>query len=200
MGMLLTDPPVLPAFSSTSSNLTSSQPANVTYNTTSSTSSPGPKLWDMKMFGYLSGSLLFGTIIMPLISGTLLRSVVKTYTKLVPWFHLASALLGLLCLVFLDVFPEFLGDTFKKSFDAAVVVVAILITYFAFLEGAGRMANTCFLVAIVLCFMFDWYVSSPISLAATVAWLALVGTYLYKYGRGWWMRKLEQMKIKRRTA
>ena len=84
--MLLTDPSVSPASQvcSTPSNLT------VACNIPSSASSPGPKLWDIKMFAYLAVPLLIGTVMMPLISGKLLRFVVKTYTRLVPWFPLAG--------------------------------------------------------------------------------------------------------------
>ena len=194
MGMLLTDASVPPAsqISSTSSNLTSSQSANMTYITTSSASSPGPKLWDMKMFGYLAGSLLFGTIIMPLISGTLLRFVVKTYINLVPWFHLAFVFLGLLCLVFLDAFPHFVNDTFEICIDAAVIAVVFYVTCGAFFKRVGTMLHTAFLVVIVVCVILDWFVDIPISLAATVAWALFLVEFTRKYGQGRFIRKLHR--------
>ncbi len=200
MGMLLTDPSVPPApqISSTSSNLTSSQSLNVTSNTTSSAPSPGPKLWDMKMFGYLAGPLLFGTIIMPLISGTLLRFVVKTYTHLVPWWRLASAVLWLLCLFGLYTFHNFEADVLRTCFDATLAAVVMYQTYRAFRKKVRRILLSVFLVGMLVCLTLDWFVGLPIP--GTAAWGMFVIVCLFRYGLGRVIKKLLWKIKKRRTG
>ena len=202
MGMLLTDPSAPPAsqISSTSSNLTSSQPPNVTYNTMLSVPSPGPRLWDMKIFGYLAAPLLFGTIVMPLISGTLVRFVVRTYTHLMPWCHLASAVLWLLCLIYLTASQNFVVGTLRICFNATVVAVVIYQTYWAFRKKVRRTLSSGLLIGIVVCFLLDWFVSKPISLTGTAAWAIFVVACLVKYGLGRFIRRLLRKTRRTQTA
>ncbi|KAK0516506.1 hypothetical protein JMJ35_001109 [Cladonia borealis] len=166
MGMLLTDhsAPSASQISSASSNSALSPSPNVTYNTIVPAPSPGPRLWDMKMFGYLAAPLLFGTIVMPLISGTLLRFVVKTHTRLMPWYHLAFAVLWLLGLVYYDASQHFVTGIFRICFDSPVVAVVVHQTYRAFRKKVCRTLYSLFLVA------------------GTAAWAIFVVAALVKYG------------------
>ena len=201
MGMLLTDPSAPPAshISSTSSNLTLSHSSNATSNTSSSASSPDPRLWDMKDFGYLAGPLLFGTIIMPLISGTLLRFVVKTYTNLVPWWRLASAVLWLLCLIGVYTFDiNLVVDVFRTFFDASMVGVVMYETYRAFRKKKHRILLSVFLAGILVCLTLDWFMGLPIP--GTVAWAIFVIACLFKYGLGGALRKRLSKTQKRQTG
>ena len=128
MGMLLTDPSTTPALQTLSTlSLVPSQSSNMTYNTTVPTPSPGPKLWDMKTFAYLTVPLLLGTIIMPLLASTLLRYVVKAYIRLRPWSLLAIVLLLLLGLICLDTLQKFLSRTLRYSLEAITGAVVIYV-------------------------------------------------------------------------
>ena len=190
MGMLLIDPsaPPVSPISGTSSNLTSSRSANVTYNTTPSASSPGPKLWNMEMFGYLAGSLLFGTIIVPLIAGTLLRFVVKTYTHLVRWWHLTYGILWLVFLVCLYTFHNPVANILRIILDATLVAAVLYQTIFAYLKRKRRISWSMFLGAMLMALVLDYLTSIP--LPGTVAWTVFVVVCLFKYVLGRHIRKL----------
>ena len=140
------------------------------------------------MFLYLAGSLLLGTVIMPLISGTLIRFIVKTYTHLVPWTHLVSAILGLSCVIFLNTYPEIVDGNLKHCFDAAAVAVVIYVTYCAFLKRVGRLLHIGLLAVIVVCFVLDWFEKIPIPLSETVAWAVFIFEFSCKYGEGKFIR------------
>lgn len=202
MGMLLTDPSAPPAsqISSKPSNSTSSPTPNVTYNTTSPAPSPGPRLWDMKMFGYLAAPLLFGTIVMPLISGKLLRSVVKTYTYLMPWYHLACAVIWFLCLIYYDASQNFVAVAFKICFNATAVAVVTYQTCRAFRKQVRRTLYSFLLAGIVVCFILDWLVRMPIPLAGTAAWILFAVAGLLKYGLGTYLMQLLRKTRRTQTA
>ena len=191
MGMLLTDPSALSAsqISSTFPNSTSSPSPNVTYNRIIPVPSPGPRLWDMKMLGYLAAPLLFGTIVMPLISGSLLRFVVKTHTRLRPWYHLALAVLWLLGWIYYDASQHFVTGISRICFDPPVVAVVIHQTYRAFRKKVRRTFYSLFLVGIAGCFILDWFVRIPIPIAGTAAGTIFVVAALVKYGLGRFTRK-----------
>ena len=80
-------------------NTTSSNNNNsINGNTTSSNnnqSSPSPQLWDLRWFGLLSGPLLFGTIIIPLITGPAIRYLCRSYVTLRVYWRLGFVLLAI---------------------------------------------------------------------------------------------------------
>ena len=43
---------------------------------------PSPQVWDLRWFALLSGPLLFGTVILPLVTGPTLRYLCQSYVKL----------------------------------------------------------------------------------------------------------------------
>ena len=53
---------------------------------------PNPQLWDLRWFALLSGPLLFGTIIIPLITGPALRYICRSYVTLRGYWRLGFAL------------------------------------------------------------------------------------------------------------
>ena len=186
MGMLLTDPSALSAsqISSAFPNSTSSPSPNVTYNTIIPAPSPGPRLWDMKMFGYLAAPLLFGTIVMPLISGSLLPFVIKTHTQLTPWYHVVFAVLWLLGLISYDASQHLDTGIFRICFDSPVVALVIYQTYDAFRKKVRRTLYSLFLVVIAGCFILDWvvWIPVPIPLAGAAAGTISVVAALVKCG------------------
>ena len=202
MGMLLTDPSLTPAPQTLSTlSLVPSQSSNVTYNTTLPAPSPGPKLWDMKTFAYLTVPLLFGTIIMPLISGILLRYVVKGYIHLMPWSILAFALLWLLGLICLNTLQDFLPGTLRYCLDAIIIAVVIYLTYRAFLKKVRRSLYSFLLGAVLACFVLEWFVRGfPTLLSGYVAWASFVAVWLYKLGLGRFVGELFRKKVESQAA
>lgn len=197
MGMLLTDHSATPAPQHlNTSSLVPSQSSNVTYNTTLTAPSPGPKLWDMKTFAYLAGPLLFGTIIMSLITGTLLRHVVKGYIHLMPWSNLAFAILSLLGLICLNTLQSYLAGAFMYSLDAIIIAAAVYQTYRAFLKKVRRRLWSIRLIVVLACFVIEWFVRGfPTLLIGYAAWAFFVVLWLYKLGLGRFIGKLFRNKV-----
>ena len=200
MGMLLSDPsaPSASQITSKSSDSASSPSPNATYNTTIPAPSPGPRLWDMNMFVYLAVPLLFGTIVMPLISGTLLRFIVKIYTHLIPWYDVACAVLWPLWLFYWEV--KFLPGPVRRSVDALVVAVVIYQTYRAFLKKVRRTLFSAFSIVIVVCFILDLFLTLSVPLAGTVAWTIFLVASLRKSRLGRSIRKLFRKTRWKQTA
>ena len=76
-----------------SSEGTISKNATTTINGTTEGSST-PQLWDLRWFALLSGPLLFGTIILPLITGPTIRYFCQSYVKLRVYWRLGFVLLA----------------------------------------------------------------------------------------------------------
>ena len=58
-----------------------------------------PRTWDIKWFAILAGPLLFGTIILPLVTGPALRWLSQSYIKLKAFWRLGFVLLGIIYLI-----------------------------------------------------------------------------------------------------
>ena len=202
MAMLLTDPSTTPAPQTlNTSDLVPSQSSNMTYNTSLPAPSPGPRLWDLKTFAYLACPLLFGTIIMPLISGILLRYMVKGYVHLMPWSNLAFALLWLLGLICFNTLQNFLPGTLRYCLDATIIAVVIYLTYRAFLRKVRRRLYSFLLIAVLACFVLEWFVRGfPTLLSGYVAWASFVAVWLYKLGLGRFIGELFRKKIESQAA
>lgn len=72
--------------------------AGSTWSSPSSSAGSGnsnPQLWDMKWFTILSVPLLFGTIIVPIITGPVLRWLFRGYVKLKPFLRVIVIVLAL---------------------------------------------------------------------------------------------------------
>lgn len=76
-----------------SSNSSSSNKSNNTV--TTNEDSPTALLWDIRWFAILSAPLLFGTIILPLVIGPVLRSICHSYIRARPYWRVALSSLGL---------------------------------------------------------------------------------------------------------
>lgn len=61
--------------------------------------SPSPQIWDLRWFALLSGPLLFGTIILPLITGPAIRYLCQSYVALRVYWRLGFALLAIAYLI-----------------------------------------------------------------------------------------------------
>ncbi|KAG8534063.1 uncharacterized protein KY384_000906 [Bacidia gigantensis] len=59
-------------------------------------SSFSPQVWDLRWFAILSAPLLFGTIILPLITGPVLRYVWTSYIRLRSYWRLSLVLLAII--------------------------------------------------------------------------------------------------------
>ena len=81
-----------------SSDSTISNNATTTMNGTTQGNST-PQLWDLRWFALLSGPLLFGTIILPLITGPTIRYLCQSYVKLRVYWRLGFVLLATVSLV-----------------------------------------------------------------------------------------------------
>ena len=81
---------------SNSSNVgTSSNNATITTNETDQ-GSPNLQLWDLRWFAFLSGPLLFGTILLPLITGPTIRYLCQSYVRLRVYWRLGFVVLVLI--------------------------------------------------------------------------------------------------------
>ena len=56
---------------------------------------PSPQLWDLRWFALLSGPLLFGTIIIPLITGPAIRYLCRSYVTLRVYWRFGFVLLAI---------------------------------------------------------------------------------------------------------
>ena len=198
--MLLTDPSASPTSQvcSTPSNLT------VACDVPSSASSPGPKLWNMEMFAYLAVPLLIGTVMVPLISGKLLRFVVKTYTRLKPWFPLSGTVLLIIDAAYLQAEADSTTGTLRTSTEVILVGLMIYLTYIAFRKKKHRIFVTASLLGIFAWVVVDRFISIPVRIPWTVGWAIgwtiLVVSYLFKSGLAGNFSKLRQGKDQRQTA
>ena len=202
MGMLLTDPsaPSASQITSKSSGSASSPSPNATYITTVAAPSPGPRLWDMNMFVYLAVPLLFGTIAIPLISGKLLRFVVKAHTHLMPWYPLAYLIVWLFLLIYFIASTKIDYLSTRLCLDALVVVVVIYQTYRAFRKKEHRILFSGFLVGIAVCLILEWFVRLPVLIVWLAAGTILLVVMLRSLGLGWLIRKLLRKTRWKQTA
>ena len=82
------------SYGSNNNNNVNNSMSNNTSSTANDTNQATQQLWDMRWFGLLSGPLLFGTIILPLIIGPTIRVICQAYFKLQVFWRLVSLLLA----------------------------------------------------------------------------------------------------------
>lgn len=68
--------------------------SNSTTSSNNDQGSPNPQVWDLRWFALLSGPLLFGTIILPLITGPAIRYLCQSYVTLRVYWRLGFVFLA----------------------------------------------------------------------------------------------------------
>ena len=143
-----------------------------------------PQLWDLRWFALLSGPLLFGTIILPLITGPTIRYLCQSYVKLRVYWRLGFVLLAtvslITCLVLNLINPEGVG---YWIFVVAYITTPTVVIYQTISAWSLRKSRRIWffrlsLVVSWLCFLINWGVDFttsevPIPLGLT-AWVAFI--------------------------
>ena len=154
-----------------------------------------PQLWDLRWFALLSGPLLFGTIILPLITGPIIRYLCQSYVKLRVYWRLGFSLVAIAYLI-TTILSYFVagGGLTQIAFDSAClgfILYQILRTWW----GKRRpriwlLRGTLFLslsfLAVDLYSGFGGFRFLPFSLIpfGVFGWLAFLASLIIQYHRG----------------
>ena len=172
---------------SSSSNSNTSSDNSTTNNTDQG--SPSPQLWDVRWFALLSGPLLFGTIILPLVTGPAIRYLCQSYVTLRVYWRLGFSFLAI-------AYP---GLTYGLWFNGAsdygyigglilTILPSISISLYALYQiyawrGKARwlvLASLILLVLFVWMATFLWGPSIPFGY---LGWIAIFLFSLFTYRR-----------------
>ena len=193
LGMKIKDTSSLLSLVSNSNQTKSTTP------TSASPNNPTQRLWNMKWLAILVAPLLFGTIILPLITSAIIRWTVRSYVRLLAFWRLGFAFLGF-GYVYTYYFAASVGygddyydndDTYAslglpQTFvcDVSVTCIAIYQFYSAFCARGTNSWWLLFRSFAVLCFILDFTVSSFI-LCGMFHWVVLLLSYIVVYRREW---------------
>ena len=83
------------------------------------TTNANPRTWDIKWFAILAAPLLFGTIILPLVTGPVMRWLSQSYIKLRTFWRLGFVIFGIIYLVLYYTLIT------KTNTDGATVLAAV---------------------------------------------------------------------------
>ncbi len=79
----------------TNNNVSRSSNSTTSNNDNNNQGSPNPQVWDLRWFALLSGPLLFGTIMLPLITGPAIRYLCQSYVTLRVYWRLGFVFLAI---------------------------------------------------------------------------------------------------------
>ena len=146
-----------------------------------------PQLWDLRWFALLSGPLLFGTIILPLITGPTIRYLCQSYVKLRVYWRLGFVLLATVSLVSSLIFN--LNDHYQSRagnliWPVSDIYLSIMISYQSisawrlrkgrrtwYLRVSLVVSCLCFVINLVITFYGDLPI--PLGFAVWVAFIVL---------------------------
>ncbi|KAL9631542.1 MAG: hypothetical protein Q9204_004186, partial [Flavoplaca sp. TL-2023a] len=136
-------------------------------NNSSSEDSSSPHVWDLRWFPILSAPLLFGTIILPLMTGQIVRSVCQTYVKLrIYWLVITLTLLAPATFVVYIMEREYY---IIEIWDALLICVALSTIWNALRHPWHRSRRTLFgllLLTLAVCDLV--FVSSQFGLSGWI--------------------------------
>ena len=159
-----------------------------------------PRTWDIKWFAILAGPLLFGTIILPLITGPALRWLSQSYVKLKAFWRLGFVLVGVIYLIlYYTLISE--TDTYGALVltalcDGPLEIIAFYQLWAALRRKTRRVTWGLFWVlsSLLLCldeapiFYSDTYGAESYAdyvLWGAFGWVALFVIFLVIYSREW---------------
>lgn len=149
-------------------------------------STSNPQLWDLRWFALLSGPLLFGTVILPLVTGPAIRYLCESYVTLRVYWRLGFSLLAiayffLFYLLDISLYLNIICDTTLVSFVSYQVLSA-----WRFKRGRCVWTLYAFLAPLVLILdvtpVFGFYFPIPVGF---VCWMGvlLVSLITYRFER-----------------
>lgn len=159
-----------------------------------------PRTWDIKWFAILAGPLLFGTIILPLVTGPALRWISQSYIKLRAFWRLGFVLFGIIYLILyytLLTTSDTYGATVLTALcDGPLEMVAFYQFLAALRQKQRRVTWGLFWVlsSLLLCLDFapifysDTYDTESYAayvLWGAFGWIALFVIFLVIYSREW---------------
>ena len=169
-----------------SSDSATSSNATTTINGTNQGNST-PQLWDLRWFPLLSGPLLFGTIILPLITGPIIRYLCQSYVKLRVYWRLAFVLLATVYLVtslILNLDDQYEGSAGHWIWFLSDILLPVIVSYQFisawrlrkgrrtwFLRVSLVVSCLCFVINMVTTFSTDLPI--PLGFAVWVAFIVV---------------------------
>ena len=154
-----------------------------------------PRTWDIKWFAILAGPLLFGTIILPLVTGPTLRWISQSYVKLRAFWRLGFVLSGIIYLIlYYTLITE--TDTYGAMVltalcDGPLEILAFYKLLAALRQRERRVTWGLFWVlsSLLLCLDFSPIFSDAESaqyvLWGAFGWMVLFAIFLVIFSREW---------------
>ncbi len=139
-----------------SNNNKTNSGSNSTTSSNNDQGSPNPQVWDLRWFALLSGPLLFGTIILPLITGPAIRYLCQSYVTLRVYWRLGFVFLAVTYLILfyslehLDV--DYILDVIS---DSALSLFVCYQVFIAWRSKKRRWVWTCCLVLVLMVWLLD---------------------------------------------
>lgn len=135
-------------------------------------SSNAQQFWDLRWFALLSGPLLFGTIILPLIAGPTVRYLCQSYVTLRVYWRLGFVLLAIAYLILFYVFNSAAAGALELMCDIAL---SIFVSYSVFdawrFKRRRRVWTPCvFVVLMVWLLDFNVFLDYNVLLDSDVLW------------------------------
>ena len=159
----------------------------------SNTSQPTPRLWDMRWFGYLSGPLLFGTIIVPLIAGPTTRFLFRSWERYRGFWRVALIVFWFIYFALYYALGRYTyGSHILSMFsDLALMVLPVARFYAAMHRHRGLSLSKkvlgfvinydiCILLGAFACFFLDLTTNFPVPWGA-LGWVAVFLYRLLRY-------------------
>ena len=161
--------------------------SNSTTSSNNDQSSPNPQVWDLRWFALLSGPLLFGTIILPLITGPAIRYVCQSYVTLRVYWRLGFVFLAVTYLtLFYNTVTLKMYIMLTGTCDIALLVFVWYQVFIAWRFKKLRWVWTCCLVLVLVVWLLDYGVSHTGKLIVPFGfcgWILILLVLLFTYRR-----------------
>lgn len=177
-------------------NNNSSSSSNSNSTTTTNNNNQGsstPQVWDLRWFGILAGPLLFGTIILPLITGPTVRDLCRSYVTLRVFWRLGFLLLANAYLILFYVFTyakngelSFWAELLEED---CIIALSIFVSYSVFNAWRFKKRRLVW-TSCVFVVVFVWLLDRGVIYTGFNAisfgffgWIVIVLVLLIVYGR-----------------
>lgn len=154
---------------------------NQSSNISNSEDSSNPHVWDLRWFPILSAPLLFGTIILPLMTGPIIRSVCQTYVKLrIYWVIITLTLLAPATFVVYTMDP---GYHLTAIWDTVLICVALSTIWNARRHPWHRSRRILFGLLLLTLSICD--LASVMPFLGFAGWILNFAGLIYSYRPRW---------------
>ena len=156
---------------------------------------PIQRLWDMRWFALLSAPLLFGTILLPLLTGPFIRWVVKSYLSIGRFWRVGFfvAFASYMSLYYNTLEDSWAAEILTVLFDTPLAILGAYCIYQAYRlrTRTALWTSTWVSIVIIICFCLDFVnsIPSPILLYGSFGWIFIVFIRLFSYSRAWARRR-----------